>query len=56
MGGWNKGRGGGLEHFSKINKREGQLFGTREYMTRTITWRQEPMTILRVLTKNIKLS
>ena len=29
-GGWN--RSGGLENFSKINKREGRLFGTREYM------------------------
>ena len=29
-GGWNKG-GGGLETFSKINKRGGRLFGIREY-------------------------
>ena len=28
-GGWNK--SGGLENFSKINKRGGRLFGTREY-------------------------
>ena len=30
-GGWNK-SGGGLENFSKINKRGGRLFGTREYI------------------------
>ena len=36
-------RAGGLENFSKINKRGGRLFGTREYLTeylkRSITFR-----------------
>ena len=32
-GGWNKSGGGGLENFSKINKRGGRLFGTREYIS-----------------------
>ena len=28
-------RAGGLENFSKINKRGGRLFGTREYRAET---------------------
>ena len=31
-------RSGGLENFSKINKRGGQLFGTREYFKFQAEW------------------
>ena len=29
-------RAGGLENFSKINKRGGRLFGTREYLCKIV--------------------